>query len=98
MSNTSSETTLLPPNHHAHFRGLSGFKGWIAARTMSTDRTDAANLAIELSNLEPGDRVVHTGAGPGAPPRRSAERGAIPTGIEPAGVMLRAARKADRRK
>ncbi len=86
----------LAPNHHGNHPGFSGLTGWIAARSMSKGRTDTAELAIALTNLNSGDRVVDIGCGPGVAARLSAQRGAIVTGIDPAPVMLRAARSADR--
>ena len=65
---------------------------------MSKGRAAAANLAIALTNLRPGDRVVDIGCGPGVAARLGAERGAIVTGVDPATVMLRVARRADRAK
>ena len=93
---TSNECSPLAPNHHAKHPGFSGLTGWIAARSMSRGRTDNAQLAIDLTNLNRGDRVADIGCGPGVAARLSAERGAIVTGIDPAPVMLRAASKADR--
>lgn len=98
MDDTSNDLPHLAPNHHAHYPGFSGLIGWIAARSMSKGRTDAANLAIDLTNQQPGDRLVDIGCGPGVAARLSAELGAIVTGIDPAAVMLRVAGRADRRK
>jgi ubiquinone/menaquinone biosynthesis C-methylase UbiE len=65
---------------------------------MSTGRTDNAELAAALTCLRPSDRVVDIGCGPGVAARLSAERGALVTGVDPAAVMLRVARRADRRR
>ena len=94
---TSHDCSSLAPNHHGHHPGFSGLTGWIAARTMSRGRTDNGELAIDLTNLTAGDRLVDIGCGPGVAARSSAERGAEVTGIDPASVMLRVARRADRR-
>jgi ubiquinone/menaquinone biosynthesis C-methylase UbiE len=93
---TSHDCSPLVPNHHCHYPGFSGLTGWIAALTMSRGRTDNAELAIDLTKLTAGERVVDIGCGPGAAARLSAELGAHVTGIDPASVMLRVARKADR--
>jgi ubiquinone/menaquinone biosynthesis C-methylase UbiE len=42
--------------------------------------------------MEPGDRVLDVGCGPGAAVRYAARRGATVTGVDPAPVMLRLAR------
>jgi ubiquinone/menaquinone biosynthesis C-methylase UbiE len=96
VDHTGREHSLLAPNHHAGFRGLSGIAGWLAARSMSSGRTDAAELAISLTDLRPGDHVVDIGCGPGVAARMAAGRGAIVTAVDPTPVMLRTARKADR--
>jgi ubiquinone/menaquinone biosynthesis C-methylase UbiE len=87
----------LAPNHHGHHPGFSGVTGWIAARTMSRGRPDNAELAISLTRITAGERVVDIGCGPGVAARLSAERGADVTAVDPANVMLRVARRADRR-
>jgi len=92
---TIHASSLLPPNHHGHHPGFSGFIGWIAARTMRRGRTSNAELAIALTDLQAGERIVDIGCGPGVAARLSAERGAIATGIDPATVMLRVARRDD---
>lgn len=97
MSSTSNDRTLLVPNHHADHPGFSGITGWLAALTMRVGRTRAAELAIELTGLSADDRLVDVGCGPGVAARLGAGRGAIVTGIDPAEVMLQAARRADRR-
>ncbi len=69
MDRTRTTPHSLVPNHHAHHRGFSGLTGWLAARSMSTGRTGNAELAIELTELRPGDRVVDIGCGPGVAAR-----------------------------
>ncbi len=64
---------------------------------MRTRRTGAAELAIRLTDLASGERVVDVGCGPGVAARLAAERGATVTGVDPAEVMLKFARKDDRR-
>lgn len=80
------------PNHHASHPGFSGASGLLAALSFLVGRTDAADLAIELSDLQPGERVVDVGCGPGVAVRRAVEHGADAIGVDPAPVMLRVAR------
>ena len=96
MDAASNDLSVLAPNHHAHHRGFSGLVGWIAALSIRSGRTGNAKLAIDLTGLHAGDRVVDIGCGPGVAARLSAEHGAIVTGVDPATVMLRVARRADR--
>jgi ubiquinone/menaquinone biosynthesis C-methylase UbiE len=55
-------------------------------------RDHAAQLAIELSGLGSGDRLVDVGCGPGVAVRRATKLGAEAIGVDPAPVMLRVAR------
>jgi ubiquinone/menaquinone biosynthesis C-methylase UbiE len=93
---TTYDHPPLVPNHHGDHPGFSGLTGWIAARSMRTGRTKNAELAIELTKVKARDRVVDIGCGPGVAARLGAERGAVVTGVDPANVMLRVARRADR--
>src|SRR4051812_36019225 len=79
------------PNHHAHHPGFAGATGLLAALTMTRRRDDAAELAIELGHLRPGDTVVDIGCGPGIALRHAARLGADAIGVEPAAVMRRVA-------
>src|SRR5438876_1152745 len=96
MTSPSSESPLLAPNHHGDHPGFGGITGWIAALSMRKGRAAAAELAIRLTNLVAGDHVVDIGCGPGVAARLAAERGATVTGVDPAEVMLRVARRDDR--
>jgi SAM-dependent methyltransferase len=80
------------PNHHAGYPGFAGLSGLIAAASMVVGREGDARLAAELSHLRPSDTVVDVGCGPGAAVRRAARLGATVTGVDPAPVMVRAAR------
>jgi ubiquinone/menaquinone biosynthesis C-methylase UbiE len=64
---------------------------------MRTGRTGDADLAIRLTGLVAGSRLVDIGCGPGVAARRAAGTGAAVTGVDPAEVMLGVARKDDRR-
>jgi ubiquinone/menaquinone biosynthesis C-methylase UbiE len=81
-----------PPNHHADYPGFSGVGGVIAALSMAFGRKGDAQLAVQLSDMRSGDRVVDVGCGPGVAVRYSARLGATVTGVDPAPVMLRVAR------
>ena len=81
-----------PPNHHANYPGFKGVAGIVAALSMVFGRNGDAQLAVRLSGMGPGDRVVDVGCGPGVAVRYSARQGATVTGVDPAPVMLRVAR------
>jgi ubiquinone/menaquinone biosynthesis C-methylase UbiE len=65
---------------------------------MRSGRTGDAELAMRLTDLGPGTRVVDIGCGPGVAARLAAERGATVVGVDPAEVMLRVARRDDHRR
>lgn len=85
-------TAHATPNHHAHHPGFAGLTGALAAATMMLGRQGDARLVALLSGLTAGETVVDVGCGPGAAVRRAARNGASVTGVDPAPVMLRAAR------
>ena len=84
--------TLPVPNHHADHPGFSGGSGLFAAVSFLFGRDNAAKLAIELSDLRAGERLVDVGCGPGVAAHRSRALGAEVIGVDPASVMLRVAR------
>ncbi len=86
------DTTRTVPNHHAAHRGFHGVTGLVAALSMLVGRGGATRLALDLAHLEPGDRVVDLGCGPGTAARAAARRGAAVVGVDPAHVMLAVAR------
>ena len=87
-------TTRQPPvpNHHAGHPGFAGPAGCLAAASMVLGRGGNARLAVRLSQLAAGEAVVDIGCGPGTAARHAARLGASVTGVDPAPVMLRAAR------
>ncbi len=89
--------TNPPPNHHGDHAGFSGIRGWLAGRSIAVGRDGDAELAIRLTGLGPQDHVVDVGCGPGVHLEHAARVGAAATGIDPATVMLRLARKRTRR-
>src|SRR3954451_979222 len=80
------------PNHHAHQAGFAGLTGVLGALTMTIGRAADAAVALDIARVQATDRVVDVGCGPGTAVRRAARVGAHLTGVDPAGVMLRAAR------
>jgi ubiquinone/menaquinone biosynthesis C-methylase UbiE len=84
---------LHRPNHHADHRGFSGLSGLVMALGFTLGREGDAALAIDLTGLQPDDHVVDVGCGSGAAVRRAARFGARATGVDPAPVMLRVARR-----
>lgn len=85
--------TTSVPNHHAHHAGFHGVGGLLIGLTMTVGRGAIDRLAADLTELGAGDRVVDVGCGPGGAARVAARRGAEVTGIDPAPVMLRLARR-----
>jgi ubiquinone/menaquinone biosynthesis C-methylase UbiE len=64
---------------------------------MAFGRKGDAQLAVRLSGMGSGDRVVDIVCGPGVAVRYAARLGATVTGVDPAPVMLRVARLLTRR-
>lgn len=64
----------------------------VAAVGFLFGRDNAAKLAIELSELKAGERLVDVGCGPGVAVQHARAVGAEVIGVDPAAVMLRVAR------
>jgi len=97
-ADASDEAEILPaPNHHADHAGFAGLKGVLGGLTMLVGRRADAQLVVERTGAGPGDHVVDVGSGPGSTARRAARAGARVTGVEPAPVMRRLARRLARR-
>ena len=88
---------LPVPNHHASHPGFSGISGLFAAVGFLFGRDNAARLAIDLAQLDAGDRLVDVGCGPGIAVQRAKARGAEAVGVDPSSEMLRVARARWRR-
>jgi ubiquinone/menaquinone biosynthesis C-methylase UbiE len=86
------------PNHHADHPGFSGLTGLVAALSFTRGRDADATLAIRLAGLVAGDRLVDVGSGPGLAARRAASLGADVVAVDPASMMLRVGRLANRAK
>lgn len=89
---SESDAGHVPPNHHAHHPGFSGWGGFVAAIRFLFKRHETARLAIDLACVEGGDRVVDIGCGPGYAADLARRRGCRVIGIDPAPIMLRVAR------
>jgi SAM-dependent methyltransferase len=89
----TNDTPTIVPNHHARYPGFAGLGGLVAALSMLVGRGGDADLAVELTGLHRGDRLVDVGCGPGVAARRAAGAGATVTGVEPASVMRTVARR-----
>jgi len=88
----------LAPNHHGDHPGFSGLSGLVAAIAFTRGRDADATLAVRLAELAAGDRLVDVGSGPGVAARRAASLGAEVVAVDPAAVMLRVGRLANRAK
>lgn len=72
-------------------REFEGVLGLLGGLTMAFGRGRSARLVAELAGVEPGDRVVDVGCGPGRFLREAAERGATAVGVDPSSQMRRLA-------
>jgi len=83
-------------NHHADHPGFAGVAGLFIGLVMNVMGRAVARLAVELAAVSGADRVVDVGCGPGTAARAAARQGARVTGVDPAPVMLRLARRLTR--
>ena len=89
---SADEPDIAVPNHHASHGGFSGVSGLLAAIKFLFGRDHAAQLAIDLAELQRRERLVDIGCGPGVAAHRAHEVGAEVIGVDPSAVMLRVAR------
>ena len=94
---TPTPGALPAPNHHADHPGFAGAGGLLAAVGFLFGRGGATALALELSGLRSGERLIDIGCGPGVAARRARSLGAEVIGVDPAPVMLRVAGMRSRR-
>ncbi len=92
-STDTDPPTSLPPNHHGDHPGFAGVGGLMAALSFSVGRRPDADLAVRLTSVGVGDRVLDIGCGPGVAMRRALAAGAASVvGVDPSSVMLRVGR------
>jgi ubiquinone/menaquinone biosynthesis C-methylase UbiE len=93
MTTNPPDSAALAPNHHADYPAFRGLGGFLAALNFAVGRGEAADLAVRLTAVGPGDDVVDVGCGPGVAVRHAHVAGArSAVGVDPATVMLRVAR------
>jgi len=93
MDDGTSLDASLPPNHHADHPGFHGVSGLMAALSFRVGREPDADLAVLLTGIGSGDRLVDIGCGPGVAMGRAIAAGTTSVvGVDPARVMLRVGR------
>ncbi|WP_433726038.1 class I SAM-dependent methyltransferase [Nocardia sp. CA-129566] len=83
-------------NHHADHPGFAGATGLFFGLVMAVMGRAKARLVVDLAAVSDADQVIDIGCGPGTAARAAARRGARVTGVDPAPVMLRLARRLTR--
>lgn len=81
----------LAVNHHAGYRGCTGFAGTLAGISMLALGRSNAKLVTELARLTPQDQALDVGCGPGNAVRLAGATAARVTGVDPSAEMLRIA-------
>ena len=94
---TPTRAPTLPPTTTATTPASPASAAGSPAASIAVGRDADAELAIRLTGLGPQDHVVDVGCGPGVALEHAARVGATVTGIDPATVMLRMARRRTRR-
>jgi len=84
------------PNHHAHHPGFAGPSGVLLGLAFALTGGADARLAVRLAEVRATDHVLDIGCGPGNAVRAAARTGAQATGVDPAEVMRRTARRLGR--
>ena len=88
---SSSPAAAPPPNHHGGHAGFSGASAYLYAAMFALKGGPAAQLAVRLSGVGPGDHVVDIGCGPGTAVRAALGAGATGVGVDPSRELLRVA-------
>jgi ubiquinone/menaquinone biosynthesis C-methylase UbiE len=74
---------------------LGRVAGWVMGHRTSNVRR--SQWAIELLDLQPGDRLLEVGCGPGVAIAAAATRGSVIVGVDRSAVMIGQARRRNRR-
>jgi SAM-dependent methyltransferase len=74
---------------------LGRVAGWVMGRWSSNVRR--SHWAVELLDLQPGERLLEVGCGPGVAIAAAATRGGIVVGVDRSAVMVGQARRRNRR-
>jgi cyclopropane fatty-acyl-phospholipid synthase-like methyltransferase len=74
---------------------LGRVAGWVMGRRSSNVRR--SRWAVELLELQPGDRLLEVGCGPGVAIAAAATRGTTVVGVDRSAVMIGQARRRNRR-
>lgn len=72
---------------------FSGLMGWVAGVSMSIGRRRSVRRLADVAGVQPEDRLLDVGCGPGNAVREAASRGATVVGVDPSPVMLKIARR-----
>jgi ubiquinone/menaquinone biosynthesis C-methylase UbiE len=70
---------------------FDGPLGFVAGLAMAVGRGRVAGFVVDAAGVQPGDRAVDVGCGPGRFLREAAERGAEVVGVDPSSRMRRMA-------
>jgi SAM-dependent methyltransferase len=93
---TTPTDAHLTPNHHADHPGFAGTSGFLFSAGFALFGGADARLAVRLADVRATDDVLDIGCGPGNAVRAAARTGARATGVDPAQVMRRTARRLSR--
>jgi ubiquinone/menaquinone biosynthesis C-methylase UbiE len=75
------------------FAKPTGTMGWVAGHLMAMKNGERSEYVFSLLDLQPSDRVLELGFGPGADVHRASREVALVAGIDHSEVMLRQASK-----
>ena len=86
----------LGPNQFGNPHGVLGrVVGWVMGRRSSNVRR--SRWAVELLDLQPGDRLLEVGCGPGVAIAAAATSGSTVVGVDRSAVMISQARRRNHR-